>query len=284
MDDGGGHARRIEGALADLYSGPLDGFVRGRDALVMDLRSAGDRESATMVKALRKPSRVAWALNLGVQSDQSAFAALETAVAATLEAHSSGGDVRGATAALRKAVRNLASESAGAAERAGQRIAVSILASAVVAVVGRPDSFNQLRSRQLADVPDAGGLDFLATLAARDRALPMAASARELVAERDRVEDAEVQESARRATKRLDSAHARAEGAERELREADSEAVAAEERVRQAESDLASARRRRETARTAAEAAAAELRNAKAASAAAHQQLNDARLRSQRTP
>ena len=47
-------------ALFDL---PLADFVKARDALAKQLRAAGDKEGAAEVKALRKPTRVAWALN-----------------------------------------------------------------------------------------------------------------------------------------------------------------------------------------------------------------------------
>ncbi|MGH7465968.1 MAG: hypothetical protein ACREK1_12380, partial [Longimicrobiales bacterium] len=155
---------RFESALGSVYGGPLEDFVRRRDALARELRSAGERESAAAVKGLRKPSRIAWALNLGTLDGPNAIAPLVTAVAGTLEAHSGGGDVRGAIASLRGAVREFASQAAHAAERAGHGIEPGLLANAVLAVIGRPESFDQLRGGYLADVPEAGGLDFLAGL------------------------------------------------------------------------------------------------------------------------
>ena len=49
--------------LDDLYGVPLDRFVPERAALVRALRSAGEREQASAVAALRKPSVAAWAVN-----------------------------------------------------------------------------------------------------------------------------------------------------------------------------------------------------------------------------
>ena len=46
-----------------LYGLPLDEFVRERDAAAKHLRQAGDGEAAAAVKALRKPTVGAWALN-----------------------------------------------------------------------------------------------------------------------------------------------------------------------------------------------------------------------------
>jgi signal transduction histidine kinase len=48
---------------ADLYGLPLEEFTRARDELARELRNAGNREAADEVKALRKPSVSAWAVN-----------------------------------------------------------------------------------------------------------------------------------------------------------------------------------------------------------------------------
>lgn len=51
----------------DLYGLPLDEFTPARDALAKELRMAGDREAADAVKALRKPTVSAWAVNQAVR-------------------------------------------------------------------------------------------------------------------------------------------------------------------------------------------------------------------------
>ncbi len=50
-------------ALDELYIGDFDGFVARRNELAKDLRARGDGEAADRVRALKKPSRVAWAIN-----------------------------------------------------------------------------------------------------------------------------------------------------------------------------------------------------------------------------
>ena len=50
-----------------LYGTPLDEFVRERDELARRLSKAGDRDGAARVKALRKPTVGAWALNQAVR-------------------------------------------------------------------------------------------------------------------------------------------------------------------------------------------------------------------------
>lgn len=52
-----------EERLDELYREHPDGFVKGRDALAKELRSAGEREEADRIKRLRRPSVAAWLIN-----------------------------------------------------------------------------------------------------------------------------------------------------------------------------------------------------------------------------
>jgi hypothetical protein len=54
---------RPSGDIDRLYSLPLEEFTGERDALAKRLRKEGDRDSAAEVKALKKPSVAAWAVN-----------------------------------------------------------------------------------------------------------------------------------------------------------------------------------------------------------------------------
>jgi len=49
--------------VAELYGEPLNEFVPRRDALVRELRKAGDRERAAEVAKLKRPTVAAWAVN-----------------------------------------------------------------------------------------------------------------------------------------------------------------------------------------------------------------------------
>jgi hypothetical protein len=53
----------IDDDLDALFTKPLSEFTEARDDLAKSLRQAGDREGAARVKAIRKPSVSAWALN-----------------------------------------------------------------------------------------------------------------------------------------------------------------------------------------------------------------------------
>ncbi len=51
------------GALDELYRGPPEDFVAGRDKLASELRAAGDRDEAQRIKKLRRPTAAASLLN-----------------------------------------------------------------------------------------------------------------------------------------------------------------------------------------------------------------------------
>src|SRR5207248_6941353 len=53
----------VDAEVEALYGLPLDEFTRARDALAKERSRGGDKAAATEVKALRKPSLTAWALN-----------------------------------------------------------------------------------------------------------------------------------------------------------------------------------------------------------------------------
>src|SRR5688572_10700972 len=117
LSEADGNERELESAIAELYGGSLEDFVRRRDALAKTLRTSGRRESATLVKNLRKPSRLAWGLDLAATGSAGAIDSLDAAVAEMLDAQSAGGDTRGAIARLRAAVREFAGQGARAAEQ-----------------------------------------------------------------------------------------------------------------------------------------------------------------------
>jgi hypothetical protein len=273
-----------------VYGGPLEDFIRRRDALAKELRSAGDRDQVTAVKGLRKPSRLAWALNLGAQSPRTPIEPLAAAVAEMIEAQSAGVDVRGAIARLRGAVREFADRAADASERAGHHTEPGVLVNAVLAVLGKPESFNQLRGGYLVDIPEAGGLDFLASLPAppADRPGPAHRAASAHAGEHASADTSSeetagpetaataAREAARQAARVLADARTRSEAAQQVLGEAESMLRAATERVRHAEAEERAARDHRDRARQEAEESAARLLGAESAVAAAERRISGA--------
>lgn len=235
-----------------VYGGPLEEFVKRRDALMRELRSAGDRDAANAVKALRKPSRVAWALDQGAITARDALDTLVAAAAATLDAQSSGGDVRAAMATLRGAVRGFAARSADAARDAGYNVEAGVLVNAVLAVLSRPDSFDKLREGRLVEVPEAGGLDFLAGLPAPASSVRPEAPASTVSASKQKrsgVREKEAQAQVDAAERALHEARQRHDVAMDDLEEAESSLSQAEARLRKAEKDVKAAAVRLEGAR-----------------------------------
>jgi hypothetical protein len=307
-DDGG--ETDLEEAIAAVYAGPLDGFISRRDALAKELRSSKRRAAANEVKALRKPSRAAWALNAVTVGAPEAVNRLIDAVAGTLDAQASGGDVRAAIAELRAAVRDLAGRAARAAADGGQRLEESALANAVLAVIGKPDVFEALRAARLVDVPDVGSLDFLASLPPPPANLVLRAStgaspstsprpaqavpatsarrapgrakaassadatAAEAAPSPERIAAFAAQrEAARQARLAAEAAEKRSADVQRALESAEARAAEADARLRQAEEEARTARAEVERARRQVDAAAARLQETATAAADAAAKL-----------
>ncbi len=100
--------------LRRLYQEPLDGFIVARDAMVKELRTAGRDAEASVVKALRKPSVPAWALNqLASRNSQEirtlldAGVELRAAQQAALSSDRNADRLREATAGRRQVVTKL---------------------------------------------------------------------------------------------------------------------------------------------------------------------------------
>src|SRR3954454_14536674 len=87
----------------DLYGLPLEQFVPERDALAKRLRAEKRRAEADEIKALRKPSVAAWAVNQAVRSQPKAARALwdagDALVAAQEDLLAGRGDAAGLRAA-----------------------------------------------------------------------------------------------------------------------------------------------------------------------------------------
>jgi len=103
-----------------LYGLPLDAFVGERDALAKELRAAGQRDEANAVKALKKPSVAAWAVNQALRTQSKAARelwkagdALAAAQEAILAGKGSGADLRAATERERAAVEPLVDAARG---------------------------------------------------------------------------------------------------------------------------------------------------------------------------
>ncbi|HEU4354845.1 MAG TPA: hypothetical protein VFT27_04580 [Actinomycetota bacterium] len=118
-------AADLEARIDELYALPLDRFIPERDAVAKELRSAGDREAADLVKSQRKPVVAAWALNRLAREEPAAveeLAAVGERLRAAQQRALSGGDtepLRKATEERRAVVARLAAAARAILEREG---------------------------------------------------------------------------------------------------------------------------------------------------------------------
>jgi hypothetical protein len=275
-----------------LYDLPPAEFTPARDALAKELKAGGDAEAAAAVKALRKPSAAAWAINRaardvpdGLRALLDAGDALRAAQADLLAGTAERTDLRRAGETERAAVSAMVAAAAEAAEAAGHplsaasatRVRETLHAAALDDGVRDALAAGRLE-REAEAAGFASGLVAAAAPARRaapkaapgaptdDRAAKRAAAkqvaerlkqaraaAREALTEANRAAR-EAERVAETAGKRLDVARVKAEAAQREL-------------------DEAQAREQAEA--TACEAAQRELRAAKGAAAAAQSALDE---------
>ena len=118
-------------APEDLYGLPLEEFTPARDALAKDLKAAGRKDEAAEVKALRKPSVAAWALNRVAREHPDAVDGLRAAGAVLRDAQDEA--MSGDASRLRDAGRDVADE----VDR------VTGLAAEILRAAGRPASAGQ---------------------------------------------------------------------------------------------------------------------------------------------
>jgi hypothetical protein len=116
----------LEAEIDRLYGVPLDEFIAERDALAKQLNGDGDREAGARVKALRKPTVGAWALNQALRrrrSETKSLLAVAERMRAAQEALLAGGDageLRDATREERSLTSTLADSAEAIASEAGK--------------------------------------------------------------------------------------------------------------------------------------------------------------------
>lgn len=120
---------------------PPPEFVAARNALAKELRAAGERDDASAVAALRRPSWVDWALVRVADDDPDAVVAFAAAAAAMRDAQDAavGGrsaDVAGALRAVRDAASTLAKRADATLRGAGRDTELPAILERLTAVAG----------------------------------------------------------------------------------------------------------------------------------------------------
>lgn len=247
-----------------LYRLPLDGFVEARNALAARLRAGGDKDGASAVKALARPSVAAWALNQIYWTERPAFDALLEASArlhAAQAAGDAGAELREATKARREATGALLkkAESILAAAGHGNTAAVQQrVSNTLLALAGPGGGGPEARPGRLTRDLDPPGFEALSGVAAfpvrpketkpQGLALvpPPADAAKPGVASKDPDETDDARAQAEAALALAERALDRARS---EVRVAEGELTIAKNRAAGARSELEEATRRLDRAR-----------------------------------
>jgi hypothetical protein len=252
----------VEQAAEELYGLPPGEFTRARDERAKELRKSGDREAADAVKALRKPTVAAWALNQLARQRGKELGRLLTAgdaLRAAQEELLAGGD-RSAFQEAAAGERELVAELTGAAreivseagERPGAGLDEKVSATLHAAALDE-DTAEELRAGRLTREREAiGGFGALTAGSApsppnarqpkKEKAASRKAAPKKPAAEargQERLAAARTDERhARReleaAEKAVESARTRAEAAEAHAADAVDRAKVASERLKEA--------------------------------------------------
>ena len=236
----------VDEAADELYSLPPGDFTRARDERAKELRRDGDRDAADAVKALRKPTVAAWAVNQlsrRRRKDLDELLSAGEGLRAAQEELVAGGDRAGfqeAATRERDLVAKLASDATAMASEAGERgtglrekIAETLHAAAL-----DEETAEELRAGRLVRERDAiGGFGAMAGAPAAAAAPRRPAKKRAATNRPAKTSPPEPGPDRQALTvARTDERHARREldGAERAVRNAQQRADAAEAHAREA--------------------------------------------------
>jgi len=228
----------------ELYGLPLDRFVPERTALARDLRSAGRREEASEVAALRKPSVAAWAVNQLVRTQGKGVAELFEAGDALRAAHdqvlagsADAGSLRTAVARERAAVEALSKLAGGLLTSEGNELSPTIIervSETLHAAALDDDARARVRDGRLERELRHVGLGMApgATPASRPRRRTTTTKAEP---SRDRAAEREARRQLERATRAASAARERRDKAAQALEEAEDALASAERELSEAE-------------------------------------------------
>lgn len=244
----------------DLYALPPGEFTRARDERAKALRKEGRREEADALKALRKPTVAAWALNQLVRrraKDVERLLAAGQELRAAQEELLAGGDrgaFQSAAAQERDEVARLASEAVKLVTEAGERATPALqekIAGTLHAAALDEEIAAELRAGRLVREREAiGGFGDFGTTAAPARSKPAGRKTaarkkqpgktdRAAAERRERLAGARTDERHTRrelesATKAVEHAQTRAEAAKTHAEEANQRAKTTAERLKDA--------------------------------------------------
>ena len=288
-----GHHERVD--AQDLYRLTPEEFTAARDAAAKQRRADGDREGASALKALRRPSVAAWLVNRLAQDEPDLLAQLLDLGPALAQAQA-GRDadaLRELGAQRRELVEAV---TATAVEHAGRQVTSAVREEVVAtleAALADPATAQAVRSGRLVrslSYAGFGGVDLADAVAPEGRTSSTppekrggkarkATAARKDAKEQERARRiAEAEDAAHRAAGRLDDLVRACERAERERAAAQQHAEERAAQIDRLTDELARARRERDEAARRSRAAHDAAERAVAAVSRAQDTAEDARL------
>lgn len=257
----------LETAANEVYALSPDEFVERRQQLVAEARKEGDRQLATQIGKLRRPTRSAWLINLLARQEPEELTALLELGAALQDAQQrmAGDELRQLSAQRRKTVDALARRAIELGREHGYSApdgAIQEASQTLQTALGDPEIAELVRSGRLNQAVTYGGFgptDLASAFGApsptkapsRPEKQPAAAPARAP----DPKQRREAEKAAAKAQERATAARKAAESAESEAEAATQHADEQADRVESLRSQLRQAESAEREAREAARAA-----------------------------
>ncbi|WP_063044418.1 hypothetical protein [Nocardia pseudovaccinii] len=240
---------RLEEVAVDLYGSDPGEFIAARAARVAEAKDAGDKELATAVGKLRKPTVVAWTVNLlarAAPDDVDALLRLGTALR-TAQRELSGDQLRTLTTQRQQVVNALAKRAGALAADRGHPVTEGVLrevGQTLTAALADDAVAEQVRSGTLATAasyagfgPGGAALTSVSGTGAKKSAEPLAAD--------------NAGQELDEALEALESACAARDSAQEEVEETTKRLAECESRIAALREELAHAEQQKQFARTA---------------------------------
>ncbi len=273
----------LETAANELYALSPDDFIERRQQLVADARQARDRQLATEIGRLRRPTRSAWLINLLVRQEPEAVSALLELGGALQDAQQrmAGDELRQLSAERRKTVDALARRTVELGSEHGYSVpegAKQEVGQTLQTALGDPEIADLLRAGRLTQAVTFGGFGPTDLASALGASLPTKAPsqpAKPVPAEpappTDPKQRREAEKAAKEARERATAARKAAETAEATAEAATQRADELADQVESLRSQLRQAEAAERDAREAARAARKHYQELRQAAASAEQ-------------
>jgi hypothetical protein len=273
----------LETAANELYALPPDDFIGRRQQLVAEAREARDRQLATEIGRLRRPTRSAWLINLLARQEPEAVSTLLELGGALQDAQQrmAGDELRQLSAERRKTVDALARRAVELGSEHGYTVpegAKQEVGQTLQTALGDPEIADLLRAGRLIQAVTYGGFGPTDLAAALGASLPAKAPSQpakpaptEPAPTLDPKQRREAEKAAKEAREQATASRTAAESAEAEAEAATQRADELADQVESLRSQLRQAEGAEREAREAARAARKHYQELRQAAASAEQ-------------